>query len=142
MGIAHIVQILSKGGPAESVGREEPWKSMTSRVSQGDPRIMDRPFAGRGVDGRDKPAMTISGSPRRPKRSNTPSRQLGELPLNSLLRKAKFAVVPVLVVRPQDAIGEMAPVRRIRESLRLEGQARMRAVMLAVQSGRRTVEGR
>ena len=100
---------------------------------------MDRPFAGRGVDGRDKPAMTISGSPRRPKRSNTPSRQLGELPLNSLLRKAKFAVVPVLVVRPQDAIGEMAPVRRIRESLRLEGQARMRAVMLA-EIGRHTSE--
>lgn len=121
MGIAHIVQILSKGGPAESVGREEPWKSMTSRVSQGDPRIMDRPFAGRGVDGREKPAITISGSPQRPKRRNTPSRQLGELPLNSLLREAKFAVVPVLVVRPQYAIGEMAPVRRIRERLRLEG---------------------
>src|ERR1700690_2176886 len=36
----------------------------------------------------------------------------------------------------------MAPVGRIRESLRLERQARMRSVMLAVQARRRAIEGR
>ena len=45
-------------------------------------------------------------------------------------------------LRPQHAIGEVAAVGRIRESLRLERQARMRPVMLAVQAGRGTVEGR
>ena len=102
---------------------------MTSRVSQGDARIVDRPFrvaawmAGRGVDGRDNPGHDDFWVAAAPKRRNTPSRQLGGFPLNQLLCEAKFAVVPVLVVRPQHAIGEMAPVRRIRESLRLEGQA-------------------
>ena len=48
----------------------------------------------------------------------------------------------VLVLRPQHAIGEVAAVGRIGESLRLKRQARMRAVVLAVQSGRGAIEGR
>ena len=48
----------------------------------------------------------------------------------------------VLFIRSQHAIGEVTTVGRIREGLRLERQARVRPVMLAVQSGRGTIEGR
>jgi hypothetical protein len=113
-------------------------KAPTSRVAVG-----ERPADARsGVDGRDEPGHDDFWLAADPLGRRRRSLQLGGVCLNYLLREAKFAVVPVLVVRPQHAIGEMPPIRRIWESLRLEGQARMRAVMLAVQSGRRTVERR
>src|SRR5579871_605401 len=58
------------------------------------------------------------------------------------LREAKFAEVQVFLVRTKHAIREMAAVGRVWESLRLERKARMRAVVLAVQTGRRAVQGR
>src|SRR5579872_336992 len=54
--------------------------------------------------------------------------------------KAERADVPVFLVRPQHAIGEMPAVRRIRIDLRFEAEAGMRAVMRAVKAGNRAVQ--
>src|SRR5271156_1827355 len=96
---------------------------------------------------RPAPARALAeSSERRPPRQNGEQTAAGASPVRVRypvpLREAKFAHVQVLVVRPQHAIGEMPSVGRIRESLRLERQARMRSVMLAVQPRRGAVERR
>ena len=44
------------------------------------------------------------------------------------------------LVRAKDDVGEMAPVRRIRERLRFERHSAMRAVMRAAQPRNRTIQ--
>ena len=61
-------------------------------------------------------------------------------PVAGRLPEPKLADVTIFLVRPQHAVGEMAAVGRIREGLRLQAEAGMRAVMRAVQSGNGAVQ--
>jgi len=94
-----------------TLSSETRWRPSPSSPSEAAAIALTTPNALRSMHG-DLPARRVSGHA-----------EVVLLPAAfslSSLREAEFGHVPVLFIRPQHAIGEMATVGRIREGLRLE----------------------